>query len=159
MKISFKKAPFFTGAFFFCQRCLTSIMKIIIYPAITCICIFFGCNSQEKTPNTDVDVGRAFIKEIQENKFKDAEKFILKDETNLQYFDRFQEFFKRKSKAELEEYYNADIVVNEISNVNDSVTIINYSNSYKKEEKNKLKVVKVNGQWQVDLKYTFSGNL
>ena len=67
--------------------------------------------------------------------------------------------FKTKSKEELEQYKNADIIVNEVNNVSDSVTIVNYSNTYKKLEKNKVKVVRVNGRWFIDFKYTFSGNL
>ena len=134
-------------------------MKKII--GIIIISSFFldGCSSNEQIPNTDLEIARAFIKDIQENKFKEAEKFVLKEETNQQYFDSLKEFYKRKSEKELEKYRDADIVIYEQENVSDSVTIINYSNSYKKEEKNKLKVVKVDGQWMVDLKYTFSGNL
>ena len=126
---------------------------------LCCVFILLSCNTEKNISNTDIEVARSFIKDIQENNFKEAEQFVLKEETNNQYFDRFQKFFKAKSKEELEQYKKADIIINEISNVNDSVSIINYSNSYKKEEKNKVKVVRVNGQWLIDLKYTFSGNL
>jgi len=59
----------------------------------------------------------------------------------------------------LEYYRNADIIINEISTVSDSVSIVNYSTSFLRNKSNKLKMVKVNGQWLVDLKYTFSGNM
>lgn len=129
------------------------ILKLLAFLAI-----FISCNNQQ-LPNTDLDVARTFIKSIQGNNFKAAEPFILMDDANKQYFDLFEKHFKSKSKTELEQFENADIIVNEVSNVNDSVTIVLYSNSFKKEEKNKLKVVRINGQWLVDLKYTFSGNL
>lgn len=125
---------------------------------ITCFLVS-GCNQKPAVPNTDIDVARAFIRDIQENNFKDAETFVLKEETNNEYFDLFKKHFESKSKEELEKYKTADIIINEISNVNDSVTIVNYSNSYKIEAKNKVKVVRVNGQWLIDLKYTFSGNM
>ncbi len=134
-------------------------MKHPFYLLLAVFVIFFSCNSQKKLPNTDIDVARAFIKDIQENNFKDAEPLILVDDANKQYFDLFEKHFQSKSKEELDQFKNADIIVNEISNVDDSTTIVNYSNSYKKEEKNKVKLVRVNGQWLVDLKYTFSGNL
>jgi len=134
-------------------------MKKKIYLLLCCTAILFSCNPEKKIPNTDIEVARGFIKDIQESNFKEAENYVLKEETNKQYFDLFEKHFKSKSKEELENYSKADIIVNEVSNVSDSVTIVNYSNSYKKDEKNKVKVVRINGQWLIDLKYTFSGNL
>lgn len=117
-----------------------------------------GCNTKRQIPNTDIEVTRAFIKDILENNFKEATDFVLPEDTNDQYFSLFKKYFESKSKEELEQYKNADIVINEINNINDSVTVVNYSNSYKKNEKNKVKVIRKNGQWLVDLKYTFPGN-
>jgi hypothetical protein len=118
-----------------------------------------SCNTEKKITNTDIEVARGFIKDILDNNFKDAETFVLKEDTNQQYFELFKKEYESKSKAELENYKNADIIINEISPINDSVSIINYSNSFKKDKSNKLKMVRINGQWMVDLKYTFSGNL
>ena len=118
-----------------------------------------SCNTEKKITNTDIEVARGFIKDILDNNFKDAETYVLREETNQQYFELFKKEYESKSKAELENYKNADIIINEISPINDSVSIINYSNSFKKDKSNKLKMVKINGQWMVDLKYTFSGNL
>ncbi len=134
-------------------------MKLKILFAFVWITLISGCNQDKIVPNTDIDVARAFIKYILENNFKDAELLVLKEETNKQYFDLFKKEYLSKSKAELDSYHNADIIINEISQVNDSVSVINYSNSYLKDKSNKLKLVRVDGQWQVDLKYTFSGNL
>lgn len=134
-------------------------MKLKILFAFVWITLISGCNQDKIVPNTDIDVARAFIKDILENNFKDAELLVLKEETNKQYFDLFKKEYLSKSKAELDSYHNADIIINEISQVNDSVSVINYSNSYLKDKSNKLKLVRVDGQWQVDLKYTFSGNL
>jgi len=64
-----------------------------------------------------------------------------------------------KDKGKLEKNKDADIIVNEVSYVTDTVCIFNYSNSYAKDVKTKLKLVRINNKWQVDLKYTFSGNL
>jgi hypothetical protein len=125
---------------------------------IFCLAIS-SCNNEKKSTNTDIEVARVFIKDILESNFKDAETFVLKEETNQQFFELFKKEFESKSKAELESFKNADIIINEISPLNDSVSIINYSNSFKKDKSNKLKMVRINGQWMVDLKYTFSGNL
>jgi len=134
------------------------MIKKVLF-AVSLFFLLLSCNSKKTIPNTDIDVARAFIKDILEDNFTDAETFLLKEETNKEYFDVFQKEYKNLDKTELENYKNADIIINEISNVNDSVTIINYSNSYKKDKNQKVKMVKVNGQWLVDLKYTFSGNM
>jgi membrane peptidoglycan carboxypeptidase len=133
-------------------------MKNIYSLCLVCFFFISSCNTKKEIPNTDIEVTRAFIKDILENNFKGATDFVLPEDTNDQYLSLFKKYFESKSKEELEQYKNADIVINEINNVNDSVTIVNYSNTYKKNEKNKVKVVRKNGQWLVDLKYTFPGN-
>jgi predicted small secreted protein len=133
-------------------------MKKIYSFLLAGIFLISSCNTKRVIPNTDIEVTSAFIKDILENNFKEATQFVLPEDTNEQYLSLFKKYFESKSKEELEQYKNADIVINEINNVNDSVTIVNYSNTYKKDEKNKVKVVKKNGQWLVDLKYTFPGN-
>ncbi|MBC7887397.1 MAG: hypothetical protein H7Z13_05865 [Ferruginibacter sp.] len=134
-------------------------MKMKLLFAIVWMVPLFSCNNKKAIPNTDIGVAQAFIKDILENNFKEAETFVLKEETNKQYFDLFKKDYESKSSDELENYKNADIIINEISPVNDSVSIVNYSNSFKKDKTSKVKMVRVNGQWLVDLKYTFSGNL
>jgi hypothetical protein len=134
-------------------------MKFTLALSIICCLAISSCNTEKKSPNTDIEVARVFIKDILESNFKDAETFVLKEETNQQFFELFKKEFESKTKSELESFKNADIIINEISPINDSVSIINYSNSFKKDKSNKLKMVRINGQWMVDLKYTFSGNL
>jgi hypothetical protein len=122
--------------------------------------VAFSCNTKtKKAPVTDVEVATAFIRSLLDNNFTEAEQYLLKDETNDQIFERFKKQYSEKDKAVLEKYKNADIIVNNISYVTDSVCIFNYSNSYSRADKTILKVVKTGGKWLVDLKYTFSGNL
>lgn len=118
-----------------------------------------GCNNSETIPNTDIDVARAFIKNILEDKFDVADQFILKDEVNQEYFALFKEKYHKKSSSELDNFKHADIIIHEIENVNDTISIINYSNSYKKDSRSIIKTIRRNGKWLVDFKYTFSGNL
>ena len=134
-------------------------MKFTLLLSLICYLAISSCNTEKKSPNNDIEVAREFIKNILESNFKDAETFVLKEETNRQFFELFKKEFESKTKSELESFKNADIIINEISPLNDSVSIINYSNSFKKDKTNKLKMVRINGQWMVDLKYTFSGNL
>jgi hypothetical protein len=134
-------------------------MNLKLLFSIFAALLLISCNSEKSVPNTDIEVARAFIQNILDNKFEEAERFVLKEETNEEYFKLFKTEYKSKSKEELENYRNADIIINEIAPVSDSVSIINYSNSYIRDKSNKLKMVRVEGQWLVDLKYTFSGNM
>jgi hypothetical protein len=119
-----------------------------------------SCSSPaKKVPVTDIEVATAFVRNILDNKFEEAEQYLLKDETNLELFSRFKKQYSNQEKAVLQKYKDADILVNETSYVTDSIYIFNYSNSYARETKNKLKLVRVNGKWLVDFQYTFSGNL
>jgi hypothetical protein len=121
---------------------------------------FFSCSEEKKkTPVTDIEVANAFVRNLLDNNFTEAEQYLLKDEVNTQIFDRFKKQYNLKDKAVLEQYKNADIIVNESSYVTDSVFIFNYSTSYSMKDKTVLKLVRMEGKWLVDLKYTFSGNL
>ena len=130
-------------------------MKVKIALAVIVFTTLMSCADKRKHPETDIDVARAFIKDILDNDYKDAKPLVLDEEMNNQYFELSKKDFEGKSKDELEKYKKADIIINELKSVNDSVTIINYSNSYKRAIKNEVKVVRVNGRWLVDLKHTF----
>ncbi len=122
--------------------------------------LLFSCGgNNENKVISETETATAFIRAIQNDDFKEAEKYLLKDELNLQLIGRFEQFYHKKDKAELEQLKKSDIIINEIENVSDTMAIVNYSNSYKKEIKNKVKVLRINGKWQIDFKYTISGNL
>jgi hypothetical protein len=59
---------------------------------------------------------------------------------------------------EKKKYQSASINVHAINPVNDSITIIIYSNSYKNDH-DTLKLIKTNGLWMVDLKYLFNHDM
>ena len=122
--------------------------------------VVFSCSApSKKVPVTDVEVATAFVRDILDNNFGEAQQYLLKDETNNELFKRFEKQYSTQKKEVLAKYRSADIIVNEISYVTDTVCIFNYSNSYTREAKNKLKVVRVNNKWLIDFQYTFSGNL
>lgn len=136
-----------------------SIMYKIILTSFISLLFFVACNQSVKTKkNTDpLEAGREFIDASLTGDYDYAKKYLLADSTNLMYFERFVEFDKKKPATEKEGYKNANIIINSTENVSDSVTIINYSNTYKKEP-SKIKLVKKNNEWLVDFKYTFLEN-
>jgi hypothetical protein len=132
------------------------ITKLFLSIAITTI--LFACSSNtKKAPVTDTDVATTFIRGVLDNDFKTAAQYLLNDETNTQYFETFKHQYQLKDKGELEKYKAADIIINSLEPLKDT-TIINYSNSYKKDVQNKLRLVRSNGKWLIDLKYTFAEN-
>ena len=130
-------------------------MYKIIFVAFISL-FFIACNQSAKTiKNTDaLEAGREFINASLTGDYDYAKKYLLADSTNLMYFDRFVEFDEKKPASDKEGYKNANIIINSTENISDSVTIINYSNTYKKEPA-KLKLIKKSNAWWVDFKYTF----
>jgi hypothetical protein len=117
-----------------------------------------GCGESYEVPENALDSGRQFIESIFKGNFKRARQLMLPDDANQKLLDeRLANDFRTREPLERDRLRNASIVINEIENVSDSVTIINFKNSYD-DRPAVLKVVKYNGQWLSDLKYTFSGN-
>jgi hypothetical protein len=120
--------------------------------------VVFGCGESYESPDNAIDCGRQFIDAIFDGNFKRARQLMVPDEQNMQLLnDRLAKDFRSRNSLDKDQLRNASIVINEIENVSDTVTIINFLNSYDNKPA-VLKVVFRNGQWMTDLKYTFSGN-
>ena len=79
----------------------------------------------------------------------------MNDSLNQQYIDAFERNYNERMNPEDKRgYREASINIHLVNQLNDSITIVNYSNSYKNKN-DSLKVVRSNGQWLVDLKYLF----
>jgi hypothetical protein len=139
------------------ERCLTlSMIKKLLYAVLVTVILFSCSDAAKKDPVTDIEVATVFIRAVLNNDFKIAEKYLLVDELNLQYFKSYQQQYQSNDKAELEKYKTAVINIYEIKSESDSVHVVDFNNSYKSEVKKKLKLVWVNGKWLIDLKYTFT---
>jgi hypothetical protein len=123
--------------------------------------ILFACNNKAgdyKKPENALDAGREFIQQSLKGHFNTAKRYMLQDEENLYWLDKVSRDYNVMTEQDKSGYSNASININEVADVSDSITVINYNNSYKKRAQ-KVKVVKINNDWLVDFKYTFSGNL
>jgi type IV secretory pathway component VirB8 len=83
---------------------------------------------------------------------------MLPDEENQQWLDQVNKDYNQRSAQEKAGLSTASINIAEVAAVNDTVTVISFSNSYFNKPQ-KVKVIKRNDEWWVDFKYTFSGNL
>jgi hypothetical protein len=123
--------------------------------------LLFACkggNEDYRKPENALDAGREFIDNSLKGHFNTAKKYMLQDEENIYWLDKVSNDYNRMSEQDKAGFSNASININEVADVTDSVTVISYSNSYKKRAQ-KVKVINQDGNWLVDFKYTFSGNL
>jgi hypothetical protein len=135
------------------------MQKIFLVSLVTLF--FLSCNeSSVKTKkNSDpLEAGREFIDASLKGDYDYAKQYLLADSTNLMSFDRFVEFDKKLPAKDKEGYKDANIIIDSTQTLSDSVTVINYSNTYKKKP-SKIKLVKKNNEWLVDFKYTFLDSL
>ena len=121
--------------------------------------LYTACNSKkEEKPATALDTGRAFIRASLDGDFKTAEQYLLKDSQNIDLFESYKTFYSRLPETKKSSYKSASYDINKYLDLDDSTTIINYSNSYMKKPM-EIKLVRRNGEWSVDFKYISSGNL
>jgi hypothetical protein len=123
--------------------------------------VLFSCSDEADEyhqPENALDAGREFIGQSLRGNFKTADKYMLQDKENQYWLSKWSGQFNKISEQEKASYSKASINIAEVNDVvPDSVTIISFSNSFKKAPQ-KVKVIKYNGDWKVDFKYTFSGN-
>ena len=124
---------------------------------------FYACNNSDKeqkeanTSENDVDAARNFIRAALDGQYSKARTFMLRDSLNTQLLDAFEtNYQQRMSKDDKRGYREASINMHNVRQLNDSVTIVNYSNSFKKKN-DSLKIIHINNQWLVDFKYSFQG--
>jgi patatin-like phospholipase/acyl hydrolase len=118
-----------------------------------------ACNNADKEEKpkseNDIDAARNFIRSALDGKFNEAKSFLLADSSNSQYFDVYERNYQRTDPDTKRSYREATINIHNVKAVNDSTTVVIFSNSYKNDH-DTLKVIKKNNQWLVDFKYLFN---
>jgi hypothetical protein len=130
--------------------------KIIMVMAATFI--IAACNNSADVDKSDpLESGRGFIEASLKGDYVKAEEYILPDSTNMEYLHILRDFNSKRTPEERENYRDANIIIDSTQTLSDSVTIITYSNTYKKVPQ-KLKMIKHNNDWLVDFKFTLNEN-
>ncbi|MBC7867060.1 MAG: DUF4878 domain-containing protein [Gloeobacteraceae cyanobacterium ES-bin-316] len=120
---------------------------------------FAACNQKKETvPETALDTGREFIRASLNGNFDRASSLLLTDSQNVQLFESYKVFYEKLSSEKKKGYKEASYEINKYLDVDDSTTLINYSNSYMNKPMD-IKLVRNQKKWAVDFKYTYSGNL
>ena len=135
-------------------------MRNILILAIMALPFIVACNNNSNEANTsgenDVDAARNFIRAALDGQYRDAKSLIVADSVNQQYLEAWHTTYtERMSGEDKRGYRESSINIHNIRQINDSATVIQYSNSYKKTQ-DSIKVIRENNNWLVDLKYSFA---
>lgn len=126
------------------------------------LCIFLiSCtnNNQEKAPENDLDAARMFIRDALDGKFKEARQLMVADSINESRMNDTERTYEEKMSEDTKRSYReSSITIYDTRKLNDSTSIVVYSNTFK-NMRDSVKVVRKSGQWLIDLKYTFEKTL
>ncbi len=135
-------------------------MKRTILFASVMLMLFSSCKDTDRTPtseqpSSDIDAAREFIRAALDGDYTKAKTFVVNDSLNQQDIEASERLYKERMSAEDKaKYRGASIHIHETRQINDSASIIYYSNTFR-NQKDSLKVIKQDGKWLVDFKYIF----
>jgi hypothetical protein len=135
-------------------------MKKLIQLTPLLILLLSGCNDSTKEeeikPANGMDAASKFLRAALDGDYKKARTYLVKDSTNNQMIDIYEKDYNNNLPPEDKKAYKTASIrfLKDTHEVNDSTTIVHYSNSYKNKP-DSLKVIRVNDQWFIDLNFTF----
>ena len=121
---------------------------------------FFSCNQPEgfKEAEDPLDAGREFVRAVLDGNYEKAVLYIEDNQEDKDLFERYKQYMNNQPKKEKLQLKSSSIIINKVENLSDTVSIVNFSNSYSMKP-TELKIVQKNKKWLVDFSYTFSGNI
>lgn len=128
-----------------------------------CLTVFFSAcrndandrSDTTKTSENDVDAARNFIRLFLDGELEKARTMLVTDSLNTQIFDAYERIYNNRTQNDKSGYKGSSIQIHSVRTVNDSISVVSYSNSFKKIV-DSLKVMKDNGDWKIDLKYSLT---
>ncbi len=121
---------------------------------------FFSCNQPEgfKEAEDPIDAAREFVRAVLDGNYEKAVLYIEDNQEDKDLFERYKQYMNNQPKKEKLQLKSSSIIINKVENLSDSVSIVNFSNSYSMKP-TELKIVQKNKKWLVDFSFTFSGNI
>lgn len=136
-------------------------MKRIFLPGFLSLACLCACsnNAENATgkPENDVDAASMFIRSALNGQWKQAKKLIVQDSANIEDLEAAERVADKRNVTEQRGYREAQITLHDTRKINDSASVIIYSNTFK-NQRDSVKAVRVAGDWLVDLKYSFPNN-
>ena len=135
-------------------------MKKIPYLFLFLLFCFVACNNDDKKEpaesETDVNVITSFIQAALEGNYEKAKTFMVSDSISTERMNNIERV--NLSAEEKKGLAAASINMHNVNRLNDSVTIVIYSNSFKNNW-DTLRAMKLKGKWLVDFNYLFDHDL
>jgi hypothetical protein len=130
-------------------------MKKLLAGAL-CLHLFYACSNQDQSPEPEGvhDAARTFLENVLDGKFDEARKLMVLDPENNSWLNDTERKYARMSSEDKRSYREAELTIYDTRKVNDSISVIIYSNSFT-NRRDSVKVVRMDQRWLIDLKYTF----
>jgi hypothetical protein len=128
----------------------TAMIRKFFLPAMLLLAACNNIHSFKKAEDPQ-DAGREFIRAALDGDYDRARFYLYADSTNQTLLDMWKNRYDHMPHEERQKYQDADILPINIQTVNDSVTSYTYANSFK-HDTTTIRVVRINGDWLVDLK-------
>jgi hypothetical protein len=126
------------------------MIKKLIIPSLLLLAACGNDHSFKKAEDAQ-DAGREFIRASLDGNYDKASFYLYADTTNKMLLNKWKKDYDQLDHEVQKKYRDADILPINIQAANDSVTSYTYANTYKKDTTT-IKVVRINGEWLVDLK-------
>ena len=126
------------------------MIKNILLPSLLLLAGCTGPHSYKKAEDAQ-DAGREFIRASLDGDYDKANFYMYRDTTNQMLLDKWKKDYDGMDQDQRRQYKDANILLFNLQTVNDSTTNFTYANTYKKDTTT-IKVIRVHGDWLVDLK-------
>ncbi len=140
------------------QTVTNLISRVRRYHAAACLILALSaCGDPQgfSAPEDPLDASREFVRAVLDANFERAEQYILPDADDMELFKRYRAHMSNQPADDRLHLKEANIIINKVEALNDTVSIVNFQNSWSNKPAD-LKVVKRQDRWYIDFKYTFS---
>jgi len=139
-------------AFFIFEFKSRITLKILSIASFVFIFLLSCSNNRSYKKAEDAqDAGREFIRASLDGDLEKAEFYLLPDSTNQLLMSKWKKDYDNMDAEAKRQYKEANILPVTIIPLNDSVTMYTFSNTYKRDTST-IKILRINGEWLVDLK-------
>ena len=130
-----------------------SIIPLKTFLQSSFLIFIMACNAGKTFSKAEdaQDAGRQFIRASLDGDYEKARFYLYSDSVNLLLISKWQQGFDQMDRDTRQRYREASILPISIRAINDSVTAYTFSNSFKKDTTT-VHIIRMNGEWLVDLK-------
>lgn len=130
-------------------------MKICI-PLVIIMAGFISCSNEVKFKKAEdaQDAGREFIRASLDGNYEKARFYLLNDSTNtnVRLLEKWKLDYNLRTVEDKVNFKDASIIAIKVEPVDDSTVNFVYTNTFEPKDTTTIKVVRVGGEWLVDLK-------